>query len=358
MFMLQSKFFRICIGIILVLVIANLATQVGYLFTPVLIMFNTLLVPLLISGFLYYMLRPLVNYLEGRGIGRSVATLLIYFVVFCLAVLLVTAFGPMLQSQVQNFISNTPQLIEGLKAQIETLQQNRLLAAYFSDNHFDISTKISEYFNRMINYATEYLSSAVSFMTSILLIITTIPIVLYYFLSGGHKVLDDILGFLPKSYANVARETIGEIDGALSGYIIGRIIISICLGIIVYIGFLLVGLPYPLLLAIIAMVLNLIPFIGAIIGAVPALLVALTQSYSMMLWVTVVVVIAQQLDDALLAPHVFGKRMDLHPLTVVLLLLVGEDLGGILGMILVIPIYMVMKIIILRVNRLFIFRYE
>jgi predicted PurR-regulated permease PerM len=356
--MLQSKFYRICIGIILVLVIVNLMNQVRFLFTPLLIIFKTLLVPVLVSGFLYYILRPLVNYLEGKGIGRAVATLLIYFVVTCLSTLLVVAFGPMLQYQIQTFISNTPKMVEGLKEQIEILQQNRLLAAYFSQNHVDVSSKIAEYINGLINYATDYLSSAISFMTSILLIITTIPIILYYFLIGGQKAMNDMIGFLPKSYANIAKETMDEIDAALSGYIIGRIIICIALGAMIYIGFLLIGLPYPLLLALVATVMNLIPFIGPIIGVIPALIVAITQSYSMVIWVAVIVLLSQQVDGNLLAPHVFRKRMDLHPLTVVLLLLAGEKLAGILGMILAIPVYMVFKIIILRINRLFIFRYE
>ncbi|NHN32029.1 AI-2E family transporter [Paenibacillus sp. S3N08] len=356
--MLQNKFFRICIGIILVLVIFNLMNMVGFLFTPLLVMLQTLFVPILISGFLYYMLRPLVNFLEKKGIGRGVGTLLIYFVITSIVGLFIVAFGPMLQTQIENFMANAPELVESTRVQIEKLQQNRLLAAYFTKDQGDISTKISEYINSAINYATAYLSDTMSFLTSILLIITTIPIILYYLLISGHKAMDNAVSMLPKSYTYVAKETLEEIDSVLSGYIIGRIIICICLGIPVYLGFLWIGLPYPLLLAIIIAVTNLIPFIGPIIGAVPALIVAFTQSYPMMMWVALLIIVAQQLDDTILAPQVFGKKMDVHPLTIVLLLLVGEKLAGILGMLLAIPLYMVLKIILLRINRLFVFRYE
>jgi predicted PurR-regulated permease PerM len=356
--LLQNKFFRICIGIILVLIIVNLINRVSFLFTPLLIVIQTLFVPILISGFLYYMIRPLVNFLEKKGIGRGIGTLLIYFVITSVVGLLFVAFGPMLQTQIHNFLDNAPELVESTKAQIEKLQQNRLLAAYFTKDQGDISTKISEYINSAINYATDYLANTFSFMTSILLIITTIPIILYYLLIGGHKAMDNAILMLPKSYTHVAKETLEEIDGVLSSYIIGRIIISICLGIPVYLGFLWIGLPYPLLLAMIIAITNLIPFIGPIIGSVPALIVAFTQSYPMMMWVALLIIVAQQLDDTLLAPQVFGKRMDVHPLTIVLLLLVGENLAGILGMLLAIPVYMVLKIILLRVNRLFVFRYE
>ncbi|SFL94060.1 Predicted PurR-regulated permease PerM [Paenibacillus sp. 1_12] len=356
--MLQNKFFRLCFGIILVLIIINLMDRVGYLFSPLLVMFQTLFVPILISGFLYYMIRPLVHFLEKKGIKRAVGTLLIYFVITSLAVLFVVAFGPMLQTQIQNFVANVPDLVESTKVQIEKLQQNRLLAAYFTKDHGDLSTKISEYVNNAITYATNYLSDMISFMTSILLLITTIPIILYYLLIGGHRAMENVIGMLPKGYTHVARETLEEIDGVLSGYIIGRILISVGLGALIYVGFLVIGLPYPLLLAIIIAFTNLIPFIGPIIGAVPALIVAFTQSYPMMLWVGLLIVVAQQLDDTLLAPHVFGKRMDVHPLTIVLLLLVGENLAGIMGMLLAIPIYMVVKIVLMRMNRLFVFRYE
>jgi predicted PurR-regulated permease PerM len=356
--LLQNRFFRICIGIILVLIIINLMNRVGFLFAPLLIMARTLFVPILISGFLYYMVRPLVNFLEKKGIGRGVGTLLIYFVITSLVGLFVVALGPTLQTQVQNFITNAPDLVESSKVQIEKLQQNRLLAAYFTKDQGDISTRISEYINRAIHYASDYLANTLSFMTSILLIITTIPIILYYLLIGGHKMVDNAVSMLPKSYSHIAKETLEEIDGVLSGYIIGRIIVSICLGIPIYLGFLWIGLPYPMLLAVIVAITNLIPFIGPIIGAIPAIIVAFTQSYSMMMWVALLIIVVQQLDDTLLAPQVFGKRMDVHPLTIVLLLLVGENLAGILGMLLAIPIYMVLKIILLRINRLFVFRYE
>jgi predicted PurR-regulated permease PerM len=120
-----------------------------------------------------------------------------------------------------------------------------------------------------------------------------------------------------------------------------------------YIGFLLIGLPYSLLIAIIATVLNIIPYIGPVLGAIPCILVAFIDSPTMVLWVLIVVVIAQQVESSLLSPHIYGKRMDMHPLTTIIVLLVAVEVSGIVGIILSLPIYMVVKIIVVRIYRLF-----
>jgi predicted PurR-regulated permease PerM len=129
--------------------------------------------------------------------------------------------------------------------------------------------------------------------------------------------------------------------------------ILILLGVLLYIGFMIIGLPYALLLAVIATVLNIIPYIGQFLGAIPCLIVAFIDAPSMIIWVLIVTVIAQQIESSFLSPHIYGKRLDIHPLTTIILLLVAGDIVGILGVILAIPAYMVVKIIVVRIYRIF-----
>lgn len=147
-----------------------------------------------------------------------------------------------------------------------------------------------------------------------------------------------------------------DIDSALSSFIVSRVLINVALGVMMFLGFLIIGLPYALLLAVISIFLNFIPYVGAVAASIPVVIIGLLESPSMALWSLVVVIAAQQIQDNWLSPIVFGKQLDIHPLTVVILLLVGGDLLGILGIILVIPLYMCGKIVIRKVYQLFLER--
>jgi predicted PurR-regulated permease PerM len=121
-----------------------------------------------------------------------------------------------------------------------------------------------------------------------------------------------------------------------------------------YLGFLVIGLPYALLLTLVAVLMNFIPFIGAILSTVPIFIFGLMDSPSTAIWSIVVVLVAQQIQDNLVAPYIFGKSMDIHPLTTIILVLAGGDFGGIIGILLIIPVYMMLKIITVKLYQLFI----
>ncbi len=135
-------------------------------------------------------------------------------------------FGPMLQTQVQAFIKkNIPQMIEGFNTQLEIVQTNRFVSAYIAKNGLDVPSKMSDYLNKGINAATDYVSRLFSVVTGIVIIVTTVPIIVYYMLTDSNKFAASILKWFPGKYKQVAKEMLDEIDDALSAYIISRIAI-------------------------------------------------------------------------------------------------------------------------------------
>jgi predicted PurR-regulated permease PerM len=110
---------------------------------------------------------------------------------------------------------------------------------------------------------------------------------------------------------------------------------------------------YSLILALVAMLTNVIPFVGPFIGIIPALIVGFIESPMMMLKVIIVVVIAQQIESNLISPQIMGRALDVHPLTIILLLLVASSLGGVLGLILAVPTYAMLKVVVKHSYRLF-----
>jgi predicted PurR-regulated permease PerM len=172
-------------------------------------------------------------------------------------------------------------------------------------------------------------------------------------LKEGEKFGEQIVRYIPNRFRHDGVEVMDEIDHMLSSFIVGRVIVNVALGVLMYVGFLIIDLPYALLLTVVAVILNFIPFIGSFLSSVPIVIIGFIESPSIAIWSIVIITIAQQIQDNVIGPYVFGKQLDIHPLTTILLVLVGGDIGGILGILLIIPIYMILKIVYSKVYVLF-----
>lgn len=350
--MMQSKYFRTCLGIIALLLIIYLGTKISFLFSPIVSIFKMLLVPMAMAGFFYYLLRPIVDYLENRKIKRPLGVLMIYFVFAGLFTIFILVVWPTLKEQIENFITNAPNLVDDLQKQMNQLQQNPFWAR-FMPSESELYTRMMEYVNQAMSWISNSISNLITVVSSIVIVIATVPIILYYMLKESGKLPSKVLGIIPRRYRRDGQEVLSDIDSALSSFIIGKVILNLVLSILMYIGFLIIGLPYSLLLTLISFILNFIPYVGALLAAIPVVIVGFIESPSIAIWSVVVIVIAQQIQDNILTPVIYGKQLDIHPLTTIILLLVGGDFYGILGVLLAIPAYMVLKIIVTRVYELF-----
>ncbi|WP_409345107.1 AI-2E family transporter [Paenibacillus sp. MBLB4367] len=354
----QGKYFRIGYGIALLLLIVFLAAKVDFLFHPIGVVFRTLFFPLFVAGILYYLLRPVVKGLMHLKIPKPLSILLVYVAGFGLIALVVVLAGPTIASQFRSLIVNAPTLISAVQDQLQTLEQNEWIAQYLQQNHIDWRSTIGEYLNRASTAALSSVQSILGFLTNIFIILTTVPFILYYMLSEGDKVPKFILRLLPDERDEDGIGLLREMDNALSAYLQGKVLVSICLGVLLAIGYSIIGLQYTLILAICAMVLNLIPYVGLFIGIIPSIIVAFIDSPSMIVKMLAVVLIAQQIESNFLSPQIMGKKLNIHPLTIILLLLVAGSFGGLLGMFLAVPTFAVAKVIATYCYRLYALRAE
>ncbi|WP_245640083.1 AI-2E family transporter [Paenibacillus dakarensis] len=345
----MNKFYKVCIGVILVLVIIYLSSLVDFIFKPILALFSLLIiVPVLLSGFLYYLLRPIVNYLEKRKLNRSLAILLLYVVITMILTGFILGVWPSLSTQVEALERNAPHLFNALANQLAKLEEYPFLANLFPEDKNTL-TQITEYLNKGFVFLSNYITSLFSFFSNFAIILFTFPIFLYYMLKEGGKFGQKIVSFMPKRFREEGTETMKDIDKALSNFIVGKVLVNLALGVLMYIGFTIIGLPYALLLTVIAVIMNFIPFVGAILSSIPIVIIGLVESPSVAIWSLVVILVAQQIQDNLVAPYIFGKQLDIHPLTTIILVFAGGDLFGIVGILVVIPVYMVIKIVVTRV---------
>ncbi|WP_392392008.1 AI-2E family transporter [Paenibacillus senegalensis] len=348
----KSNGFRIFYIIIFILLIVFLSTKVPFLFTPIAAMIKYMLLPIALSGFFYYLFRPIIDYLSSKKLNRMCSVLLLYLTITLLIGLFSIAGWPTLQSQIEMFLANLPDLMNEFNQQWTNFQREPFVFGVLGDE--TVMTAITEYLNSGITKATDYVVNFVSAITRFVIVIVTVPVILYYMLKEGEKMIPAILKMIPKRFRADGQEVIEEMDEMLSSFIVGRVLICFLLGAMVFIGFLIIGLPYALLLSILTAVLNMIPYIGPILAAIPCVLIGFIESPSMAVWTLVIIIVAQQIENNLLTPVIYGKQMDIHPVTTIVLLLIAGDIAGILGMLLIVPVYMMGKIIFLKVYDLFI----
>lgn len=156
----------------------------------------------------------------------------------------------------------------------------------------------------------------------------------------------------PKSWRKRGSAFLRDVDDSLGDYIRGQLLVCLILGVIAGISFWVFGLPYPLILGLISGVTNVIPYFGPFIGAVPALLIAMTISVKAVLVVVITVFILQFMEGNILSPFIVGRSLKMHPVVIMLALLAGGELAGIVGMILAVPATAVLKVMVIHFLRM------
>jgi predicted PurR-regulated permease PerM len=340
-----GRFYRVSIGVLLVLLIAYMLYQDQFLFHPVVTGFQVVFLPLLLSTFFYYLLRPFVRRLHAWKVPKSLGILLLYLLMAGVWVLFFLLIWPILQDQIVGLIDNFPQVVHEFQNQLNHIESSGWLSK-LNLTQSDLMNRASSILSQAVSSAGSYLSNAFSFFSDMVIVISTVPIVLYYMLKDDERAYRKLVDFFPKRIRGSAVELIREIDTVLHEFILGRVLLCSLLGLIVLIGFLIIGLPYALLLAILVGLFNMIPYVGSIIGAIPCVIVAFIYDPPSVIWVILIILLAQQIEGNFLSPHVYGRTLDIHPMTTILLLLVAGTIGGIIGMLIAIPVYLIARIIV------------
>ncbi len=350
--MFKSKLQFWTLELLMIAVLIFVSTKISFLFQPIGIFITTLFFPILIAGFLFFLFNPVVTFLAKRKVPKGLAILLIYVVFIGLISLLIGTLGPSLSRQVTDLIKDIPTYIIETRKFIEGLAETVWFKWIMQQEYIsldEVGNTIQNYVTTLPSNITNSLSSVFSVVTNVALVAVTVPFVLFYMLKDGHKLSGSLLKFVPKQYRESGAIVLKDTGETLATYIQGQLLVCLFVGVGTFIGYLIIDLPYAILFALICAVTNIIPYVGPFLGGAPAFIVALIHSPTQALLVVVVIVIVQQLDGNLISPLVIGKKLNTHPLTIIIILLVAGNLAGILGMILAVPAYSVAKTIILNI---------
>ena len=346
--MLTSRPFRFAIWVLLIFVIILVGSQVSFIFQPALLIIRALFFPVFLSGLLYYWFYPVVDWLHQQKVPRALAIVLLYCTIISIFVLLISVAGPVFQRQFASLVGDAPRIVDELRARLLELQETEWVERLLGGGSVALDDLINHFTNlvsNILNTLAANITPIIGITTSVITTLLIIPFILFYMLLDGHKLPDTLVEYLPARHRKEARSVLRDMDNAISSYIQGQALVSLCVGILALIGYLVIGLDYALILALVATITNVVPLVGPIIGTAPAIIVGLISSPGMALRALVVMIVVQQLESMLISPRIMGKKLSSHPVTIILVILAAGKIGGFLGILLAIPTFAVLRVI-------------
>ena len=297
---------------------------------------------LVISGILAYIFNPVLAQFEKRKISRPYALVIMYLLVL-LAVIVIFVFAvPPIIKEVKAMQDFLP-LIKAKTLHVQELLVTTFPNVKWSEFNYKVSEKLLNSTNRLFEITQNILGN-IFFIFSM---VALVPFITFFIVKDGRQFKKTLINYIPNRYLELFMYLLAEIDIAMGKYLRGVIAECIIVGVLAVTGLLLIGVDYAFVIGSIAGLANAIPYLGPAAGALPALFVVAVKDFSWTNILSVAAVFAsvQFLDNNIIYPNVVGKSVKLHPLVVILALIVGESLGGFIGMFLAIPVVTVLKVV-------------
>ncbi|MDN3451357.1 AI-2E family transporter [Planococcus sp. APC 3906] len=353
------------IALVLLGMVIFIFREVSFIFHPLSVFMKTVVLPVVLALIFYYLLRPILRLLMEAKIPRIGGIAIIFLGGAGILALITVLVLPFLKEQFQTLVMEFPKYFMELLTDLDSFLRTSFVGDYYSGSSFDIEqlmatlpANVSDTLQSVVTGIISGITGFISTITSVILSIVIVPFILFYLLKDGDKLPGYFVKLLPPRFRDDTREVLSEADKQLGAYIQGQLIVAFCIGVMVYIGFLIIGMDYALLLGVLAMITSVVPYIGPAIAITPAAIIALVTSPFMLIKLAVVWTVVQLVEGNLISPQVMGKTMYIHPVTIIFVLLTAGSLFGIAGVILGIPMYALLRVLISHFYKLFKRRYN
>ena len=308
------------------------------------------LYPFIIGLFIAYLLNPLVCYLEGKGLKRLWAITVLYLLLFGIVIIGGSNLLTLLIRDLESFAKELPQMvahIDGLLTFIQSQYQNSelpySLRLAIDEALLSMESDVQEFIGHIVNGIIDIVRNSIG------LVIT--PILAFYLLHDWNEIKDELVLLLPSRWRGEFILFFRDVDKVLSGIIRGQLTVACIVGIFITIGLYALQVKFALIIGIIAAVFDVIPYFGAIIGAAPAIMLAMLQSPWLTVQVIILFVLVQQIEGNIIHPRIIGENIGLHPLAVIFFVIVGGEVSGVLGMLLGVPLAAIGKVLIRHIMK-------
>lgn len=350
---LNNRFSIVLLNILLFFLIIWVFNKISFVLNPAWVFFSAILPPLLLALIQYYIMNPVVDWFEKKFRVPRVLTIIVLFLFVVIAMIwIINILVPIAQHQINSLVKNWPHIWnDAVNATQNALRDPRLHSVKGSIQGMidDTQKTLFKSGQNTVNSTLGNISSAVSIIPMIVMTLLTAPFILFFMLKDGHQLRPYITKFAPETWQQSFSKLLYDINYAVASYIRGQITVAFWVGVMFTIGYIIIGLPYGLALAILAGFMNLIPYFGTPLALIPVIVISIMTSGSMLVKVLIVFAIEQTIETRILSPLVMGNKMQMHPVTTILLLIGASSVWGLWGVIFGIPIYAVLKIIVSRV---------
>lgn len=309
------------------------------------------LYPFVLGILLAYLLNPLVMFFEHKGMKRLVALLLIYGLIFLSFWFIAVKFIPFLVRELESFVGDLPKIIQRVENLLDYWQLSYESIALPLSMREAINESIIGLSSQLNVFVTKLIQGILQLFTYLIGIVVS-PVLAFYLLSDWQGIKKNLLLMVPRGWQKEVFLVCKSISQVLDGVIRGQLIISLFVGTLITLGLWMFDVKYALLIGILAGVLDVIPYFGAIIGAVPAIGVAFLYSPMMALKVSILFFVVHQMESALIQPKIIGAKVGLHPLSVIFFVFIGGELGGLIGMLLCVPLAAIAKVLLKHLLKL------
>ncbi len=302
--------------------------------------------------FFAYLIFPLVRRLNQRmPLGLAIAV--VYVSITVLLALGVYLLAPALTSDFHSLVRDVPLYVHKAQAAFNdpnnplTKHLPAVVRRYLEHLPAELEANIS-------SYVATFVGTVVPIVVSIVAVgalFVVIPVVSVYLLLEADGIKSTFMGFIPKRAQPKTQAIIGDLDRVVGGFLRGQVIVAIIVGSLVTLLLFGLHVRYAVLIGVVAGVLDVIPYVGAIVGWLPAFLIALfTNGADSALAVTAGIVVINQLEGHLIAPNVVSKSVELTPLAVILALIVGGEVAGVLGLLLAVPVAGIVRVLVVNLR--------
>ena len=305
-------------------------SKISFLFIPVVDFLSVVMLPVILSGLLFYLLNPLVDLMEKYKINRVLAISIIFVIIAILLIIGLAVAIPNLQRQVVIFAQNVPNYLEDADRVIDDLVTKRLpddFRPQLEQVLAQFSTQATAWASNISSKAVNWVSALISGTSQVIVALIIMPFMLFYLLRDGKGLRDHITQFLPNKLREPVGKVLTDVNQQLSNYVRGQITVAVIVAIMFIIFFKIIGLR-------------------SFLAMIPALVLGLIAGPVMLLKVIIVFIVEQTIEGRFVSPLIIGSQLNIHPITILFVLLTSGSMFGVWGVLLGIPVYASAKVVI------------
>ena len=313
-------------------------------FLLVLYLTRGLLAPFIIAFVITFCLSPAVDYMEGEGINRTLAVILLILLTLVILLILWRLTWPTVQTEIGSFQKNAPdyarKIQDGLNQGMKLLEKK---AGFIPEGV--LQSAVQKRIDHLIS-GMEDISFLMKTVAHFVVSLVLIPLIAFFFLKDGRRIKKVLITYVPNKYFETFLTLFHEVGRQISGYIRGQLMDSFIVGVLAILGLYWFGINYAILIGAVAGIVNIVPYVGPLLGFMFGGLLALIDTGSIVDLVQVLGVLAfvKALDDFVITPLILSRSVKVHPLMVMILISFGGTIHGIWGMLLAVPLYCTMKV--------------